>query len=305
MLSLWWYQRKAEKALALPRIGASARLSELWRQMDPVGLILFTASLVMVLLPMTLVNRFLQSWSSPATISMIVVGVCCFVAFIAYEIRVARFPILSLQLVGNRTVAAGCLIESFVFLSFYLWQPYYYSFLVVVADQSAKAATNIVIAQGVATAGTGLLTALVVKWTGNCKWVILAGSAIKLIGAGLMLRYSNSQASVTQILFGQLVSGMGTGMISIVAQTIVQAVARHQGEQERLGLRPSVLGFVKFVVGEMLIHNQMLHPSPPCTKPLAPSAAPSATPFPAPSGPTFSSRGCKNTYLLQHSRRLS
>lgn len=54
-----------------------------------------------------------------------------------------------------------------------------------------------------------------------------AGNILKLIGAGLMLRYSNMSASIVQILFGQLISGAGTGMISIIAQTAVQAVTKH------------------------------------------------------------------------------
>ncbi|KAM0256821.1 hypothetical protein ACHAQJ_004773 [Trichoderma viride] len=51
---------------------------------------------------------------------------------------------------------------------------------------------------------------------------------LKLIGAGLMLRYSNPGASIIQILFGQLISGAGTGMISIIGQTAVQARSKHQ-----------------------------------------------------------------------------
>lgn len=226
--SLWWYQRKDKKAAeTTPQ---KRRLSNLWVQMDPIGLILFTASLALVLLPMTLASRLLNSWSSPATISMIIIGGFCFIAFVIYELYVPRYPILPWRLAKNRTVAAGCLIESFLFFSYYLWNSYFYSFLVVVNNKSAKAATNIVTSQGVATAATGLLISLVVKRTGNCKWIVLMGTLIKLIGAGLMLRYSNPEANLTQIIFGQIVSGAGTGMISIVVQTAVQAVARHQGE---------------------------------------------------------------------------
>lgn len=206
------------------------RLLYLWAQMDPIGLTLFTASLVLVLLPMTLASTLLNSWSSPATISMIVIGGVSFIAFVIYELYVPRYPILPLRLAKSRTIAAGCLIESFIFLSYYLWNSYIYSFLVVVNNKSPKAATNIVTSQGVGTAATGLLISLIVKWTGNVKWVVLGGTSIKLIGAGLMLRYSNPEANLTQIVFSQIISGMGTGMVSIVVQTAVQAVARHQGQ---------------------------------------------------------------------------
>lgn len=205
------------------------RLHDLWLDTDIFGLFLFTAGLVLVLLPMTLTVKFHNEWASPATISMIIIGGLCFIGFIVYELKVPQYPILSIHLAKSRTVAAGCLIESIVFLNFYLWQPYYYSFIVVVNNQSPKAATNIITAQSVSTAVVGMLAAFLVKFTGRCKWVIIAGSGVKLVGAGLMLRYSNTEASTTQILFSQIISGAGTGMISIVAQTAVQAVAKHQG----------------------------------------------------------------------------
>ncbi len=160
---------------------------------------------------------------------MLVIGAICFIGFVLYELYVPQFPILSLRLAKSRTVAAGCLTEAFFFLSYYIWQPYFYSFIVVVNDLSPKAATNIVISQGVSTTVIGLVGAFAVKFTGNCKWVVVAGTVIKLVGGGLMLAYSNPDATIVQILFGQLVSGGGSGMISVVAQTAVQAVAKHQG----------------------------------------------------------------------------
>lgn len=227
-LSLWWYQRK--HSAATKRTSQKRWLLYLWAQTDPIGLILVTASLVLVLLPMTLASRLLYSRSSPAIISMIVIGGVSFIAFVVYELYVPRYPILSLRLAKNRSVAAGYLIESFLFLSYYLWNSYIYSFLVVVNHKSPKAATNIVTSQGVATAATGLLISLVVKWTGNIKWVVLGAISIKMIGAGPMLRYSSPEANLAQLTFSQIVSGMGTGMISIVVQTAVQAVARHQDQ---------------------------------------------------------------------------
>ncbi|OAA57579.1 siderophore iron transporter [Niveomyces insectorum RCEF 264] len=240
LLSLWWHQRKlkpdvigSNTASAAANdghafAGTRARLARIWTQFDPVGLVLFTASLVLILLPMTLATNIFHTWHSAAVISMIVLGGLCFVAFVVYELYVPRFPILSLRLAKNRTVAAGCMIDTFLFLSYYMWSSYLYSFFVVANAQSAKAATNIITSQGVATATWGLTISLLVKKTGNVKWVAVGGTAIKLIGGGLMLRYTVASASVTQIVFGQIVSGMGTGMISIVVQTAVQAVASHQ-----------------------------------------------------------------------------
>lgn len=160
---------------------------------------------------------------------MIIIGGCCFIAFTLYEIHVSSHPIVPFKLAKDRTVAAGCMVQFALYLSYYIWAPYFFSFIVIVNNQSAKAATDITASQVVATAVTGLHAAFIIKLTGVYKWAILLGMILKLIGAGLMLRYSSMHASIVQILFGQLISGAGTGMISIIAQTAVQAVTEHQG----------------------------------------------------------------------------
>lgn len=229
LISLWQYSRQSNT----PQINAAKSeiksISALWSRLDVIGHLLLTASLTLVLLPMTLSTYPFQSWTSPAKLSMIIIGGCCFIAFTIYELHVSSHPIVSFKLAKDRTVAAGCIIQFVLYLSYYIWAPYFFSFIVIVNDQSAKAATNITASQAVATAVIGLLAAFIIKLTGVYKWAILLGMVLKLIGAGLMLRYSNMSASIVQIIFGQLISGAGTGMISIIAQTAVQAVTTPQG----------------------------------------------------------------------------
>ncbi|KAJ6785211.1 hypothetical protein PWT90_02945 [Aphanocladium album] len=225
LLSIWAHQITGKKTFE--SVQTSGFISKC-AQADIPGLTLFVAGLVLLLLPMTLTVRFHDGWTSPQILAMICSGTVCFTGFVLYEIYVARYPILSIRLAKSRTVAAGCLTEAFFFMSYYIWQPYFYSFIVVVNDLSPKAATNVVTSQGVATAVVGLAAAFVVKYTGNCKWVIVSGTLIKLIGGGIMIKYSNADATLVQIIFGQIIAGGGSGMISIVAQTAVQSVARHQ-----------------------------------------------------------------------------
>lgn len=231
LISLWQYSRRS----STPQINAAKSdiksIISLWSRLDVIGHLLLTASLTLVLLPMTLSTYPFQSWTSPAKLSMIIIGGCCFIAFTMYELYVSSHPIVSFKLAKDQTVAAGCIIQFVLYLSYYIWAPYFFSFIVIVNDQSAKAATNITASQAVATAVIGLLAAFIIKLTGVYKWAILLGMVLKLIGAGLLLRYSNMSASIVQIIFGQLISGAGTGMISIIAQTAVQAVTKPQGTE--------------------------------------------------------------------------
>ncbi|KAL7904426.1 MFS general substrate transporter [Trichoderma velutinum] len=228
LFSLWQQKKRARKTESIATHGNLENISTLWSRLDIVGLILLTASLTLVLLPMTLSTSIFHSWSSPGKISMITIGGCCFVAFLVYEVYVPTHPIISFKLAKSRTVVAGCILQFVLYLSFYIWAPYFFSFLIIVNNESSKAATNVTAAQTVAIAVIGLLAAFLVRLTATYKWVIMLGMVSKLVGAGLMLRYSNARASTVQILFGQLVSGAGTGMISIIAQTAVQAVTPRQ-----------------------------------------------------------------------------
>lgn len=229
LVSLWLYSQRSKNIKKDVMRSEIQSISALWSRLDVIGHILLTASLTLVLLPMTLSTYPFQSWTSPAKLSMIILGGCCFIAFTVYEISVSSHPIVSFKLAKDRTVAAGCIIQFVLYLSYYIWAPYFFSFIVIVYNQSAKAATNITASQAVATAVIGLLAAFMIKLIGIYKWAIVLGMILKLIGAGLMLRYSNMSASIVQIIFGQLISGAGTGMISIIAQTAVQAVTAQEG----------------------------------------------------------------------------
>lgn len=197
---------------------------------DIFGLFLFLVGLIFLLFPLTINARFKGEWSSPQTIAMMIIGGVSFIGFIAYELRVAKYPILSLHLAKSRTVAAGCLAEALFFCSGTCWSVYFYSFLIVANNLSPAAATNIVISGSVSTAVCGMAVAFLLKKTGRPKWVIISGTSIKLIGGGLIMRYANSDATVAQILIAQIVQGGSSGLISVVAQTTVQAVGKHQGK---------------------------------------------------------------------------
>lgn len=226
LVSIWRYQSTREKT---PEDSVADSVIVKLAQADLPGLLLFVTGLVLLLLPMTLAARYDNGWASPLIIVMVVAGTVCFTAFVWYEVYEAPYPILPLYLAKSRTVAAACLTEAFFFLSYYLWQPYFYSFLVVVNGLSPKAATNVMTSQAVAAAVAGLAAASVVKLTGNCKWVIVTGTLVKLVGGGLMMRYTNMDATLAQIVISQIIAGGGSGMMSIVAQTAAQSVAAHQG----------------------------------------------------------------------------
>lgn len=234
LISLGYHQHKASKAGVISSRDKNSSLLKnpvaLFRQLDLLGLLLFTAGLTLVLLPMTLAARFPDKWGSSHIIAMLVVGIVCLIAFPIWEVKFAKTPILSLELLKDRTVLGGFGVVFFAFCAFYIYQPYYYSYLVVARGHSYKAATNITLASSFASTASGVLVAFVAKYTGNYKWIVVAGIFIKIVGGGLMLKYRNIDSTTSQLLAGQVIWGIGTGFLNVIAVG-VQAAVKHRGQQ--------------------------------------------------------------------------
>ena len=121
-LALFLNKRKASKLQRLPRspwagtsFGKAGK--NLWFELDVMGLLLLSAAISLILIPLTLAARAKSGWHNASIIAMIVVGCVCVVIFPLWEItgKLAPRPFLSLPLLTNRTVLAGCGIGFFYF----------------------------------------------------------------------------------------------------------------------------------------------------------------------------------------------
>ena len=92
-------------------------IRQLWYELDFMGLLLLSAAFSLILIPCTLAARAKGGWNNGSMIAMVVVGCVCLVAFPFWESsnRLAPQPFLSLRLLQDRTVIAGCIIGFFYF----------------------------------------------------------------------------------------------------------------------------------------------------------------------------------------------
>ena len=122
MLALAANFRKAKRAHALPPSpwkGQSVRgvLKILWYELDFFGLILLSAAISLILIPLTLAATAKSGWKNGSIVAMIVIGAVCLITFPIWESgpQWAPKPFLSFRLFTNRTVLAGCAIGFFYF----------------------------------------------------------------------------------------------------------------------------------------------------------------------------------------------
>lgn len=113
-------QRKAAKQGLLPpspfkgRSG-KAMLTNLWYELDALGLLLISGSVALILIPLTLAKT--STWKDPKIIVMLAVGVACLITvpFVERSKRLAPRPFFPRGLFRNRTIIAGLAIPFFYF----------------------------------------------------------------------------------------------------------------------------------------------------------------------------------------------
>ncbi|MCJ1359376.1 MAG: hypothetical protein MMC33_009378, partial [Icmadophila ericetorum] len=205
-------------------------LKNLWFELDVMGLLLICAAFSLILIPLTLAPTAKSGWHNASIIAMIVIGCLCLVMFPFWETspKLAPRPFLSLKLLTNRTVLAGCGIGFFYFAVFYTSVfPYFYSYLQVVQGDSITAAGHITQTFSFTSTVAAIVISLMIKYTKHYKYYVTFGAAIYLMGVGLMIRYRVQGSPTAQIIGTQIAVGIGGGMLNVPAQLGVQASVSH------------------------------------------------------------------------------
>lgn len=234
-LSLVFNSRKAARMNLLPPSSWKGRspagiATSTWYELDVMGLLLLSAAISLILIPLTLAATAKGGWHNASIIAMLVVGCVCLLFFPLWESmrRLAPHPFLSLRLLSNRTVLAGCAIGFFYFAVFYTSiQPYFSSYLQVVHSLSVTAAGHVTQTFTFTSTITSIITSIFIKYTRHYKYFITAGACIYLLGVGLMIKYRVQSSSVAQIVGTQIAVGIGGGMVNVPAQLGVQASVSH------------------------------------------------------------------------------
>lgn len=114
--------RKAKKLHALPPgpwkgETAVGGLKKLWYELDFFGLILLSAAIALILIPLTLAASAKSGWRNNSIIAMLVIGVVSLVSFAFWESskKLAPRAFMPARLFSNRTVLAGYAIAFFYF----------------------------------------------------------------------------------------------------------------------------------------------------------------------------------------------
>ncbi|KAK2811126.1 hypothetical protein FQN50_002462 [Emmonsiellopsis sp. PD_5] len=235
-LALLLNQRKAKRLHLLkprPWKGRSfaSIIKKSWYDLDVFGLLLLSAGVALILIPLTLAANAKGTWKNTSIIAMIVVGCACLIVFPLWECskRLAPHPLLSLHLLKQRTALAGCALAFFYFMAFYCSvQPYLYSYLQVVQGQSVVTAGRVTQTFSFTSTLSAIFVSFLIKATGRYRAFITGGCCIYIGGLFLMLFFNKPGISTFYTFAIQTIIGMGAGLLNVPVQLGVQASAKHQ-----------------------------------------------------------------------------
>lgn len=190
---------------------------------DWVGAILLTASTTSFLMPVSW-GGVMFPWSSFRTVLPLVLGICGFLAFILYETRFSKLPLIPLSIFNSRTAAVnyiGTLIHGIVLWSLLYYLPLYYE---AVKGYTPIIAGVAVFPETFTIAPISVLVGIAVSITGRFRWSIWSGWSLTVLGLGL-LYLLNPHTSVPAFVFLNLVPGIGMGLLFASMNLATQAAA--------------------------------------------------------------------------------
>jgi MFS family permease len=193
-----------------------------------IGIILIMAAFCCFLLPFSLNAYAPLGWDTPYIIAMIVLGVLLFPVFYIWEAKYTPVPFLPWKYLKEGTIVGSCLLYGVMFISIFIWNAYFQSYLLVVHRQSVTHAGYILNSFSLASSVFSPFVAWFISWSGNFKWTAYSGAPIVLLGTALLVPFRTPSTSPGVIAFTQVLVGLGTGIFSTCAQLAIMVPVTHQ-----------------------------------------------------------------------------
>jgi len=168
---------------------------------------------------------------------MLVIGVCCLVAFGVYERFFARKCFLPFHLLVDRTVIGACLTAASLFTSFYCWDLYLSSFLQVVYDLSIADAGYVTQTYNIGSCFFSIIVGLLIPATGRFKWLALCAVPIQILGTGLMIYFRQPDKPLGYVIMCQVFIAFSGGTIVVTQQIAIMAAVGPENVAVALALQ--------------------------------------------------------------------
>ena len=235
LFALFYYnQKKAEKQGLVPEKPTTNRnwkesIVYYFKEFDVIGLLLAATGLALFLLAFSLYSYQKDTWKSPLIICFFIFGGLLVIAFALWEKYLAPVTFIPWHLMTDRTVFFTYTMVASIYCAWYIWDTYFYSFLIVVFNQSVTHASYISNIYTVGACTCSLILGVIIRFNGRLKWLALYfGVPLTALGVGLMIHFRQPDQDIGYIVMCQIFVAFGGGVLVICEQMTVMAVSSHQ-----------------------------------------------------------------------------
>ncbi|PUU73291.1 major facilitator superfamily domain-containing protein [Tuber borchii] len=193
------------------------------KRVDWVGSVLFVASMMSLLIPITW-GGVMYPWDHWRTLVPLVLGIVGLVGFVLYEKFVAKEPLIRLGVFSTRTALAnyvGTVMHGMILWSLLYYLPLYFEAIKGLGPIMAGVA---VFPETFTVAPASVVVGLLVSITGRFRWALWLGWTLTVLGMGVLVLLDVDTSTVSWI-FITLVSGLGTGILFPSMAYAIQASA--------------------------------------------------------------------------------
>lgn len=246
IITLLHYQRRARKMGLAPRMRVS--IYSFCSQIDLGGVLLFSGGLALVLVPMTVAATTTSQWRTVYIDVLIAVGGAMLIALPFYEKYVAVHPIIPIHYFSNRTIVLCLILISTDSLGFSCTHTYLYDWGLIARGFSTRIDTFYIYVNGVVQCLVAILAGFIMVKTRRYKYLVIAGTIIRTVGYGVMVRLRGSNNTTGELFVVQVIQGIGSGILQGVLLVPPQ-ISRPHSEMPQVTALVISMSFVGSSVG--------------------------------------------------------
>ncbi|KFX95926.1 hypothetical protein O988_05553 [Pseudogymnoascus sp. VKM F-3808] len=224
------YRKAKSSGVAPRRESGPATFQSLYYyavEFDLIGIILFAGGVALFLLPFNLYSFQTLGWRSPMIICMLVFGLVTLVVFAIWERWFAPKQYMPFSTLTDRTVLGACCLSGILFVAFYIWYSFFYSFLLVVDNLDVTKATYVVNVNSCLGSFAALLVGAYVRWNGRFKKsVLFVGVPGLVLSIALMIAFRNP-GHVGLIIMCIVFYALASSIVTIGDEMAVLAACTH------------------------------------------------------------------------------
>jgi MFS family permease len=205
MLFLLYSMRRLPSVSIQGHIGKS-----IWKSYNITGVLLLALGISLTFLPVNVLVS--ESVASVQVLLPLCTGLLLILGFLVYEVQFAEFPLFPGEIIANRTIVCGFLVNAIVYgasnICFAHFQPLFQLTLGINATQAAL----LQVGYGVAFNVVGVPVGIALQYFGAYKYLMWVGYLLYTTSFGLFLNTRGQTASPLFIVLVQVLAGIGSGM---------------------------------------------------------------------------------------------